>query len=327
MLTTTSMPYREIGPADRRLKVSGLCLGAMNFGTTTPAETGELILDRFVEAGGTFIDSANNYNQWAGTGDESERVLGGWIKSRDARDQVVIATKCGARLRSGDDDPNVIENWEGLGSDAINAAVRGSLERLGVDRIDLYYAHYDDRTAPLEGTVTALGKLAADGVVSLVGCSNYTAWRLERARRIAADHDLPAFTVAQNEYTYLWPTPLANRPEIAGLDLLDYVAEHDDLDLVAYSALLGGSYGHLERPLPANRGYAHASAYQRFQVLREVAAALDATPNQVVLAWMLRRTPTAIPLFGASSLGQLNEALDALDLTLDDETMDRLERG
>ena len=94
-----------------------------------------------------------------------------------------------------------------------------------------------------------------------------------------------------------------------------------------YSALLAGSYGHPERPLPADRGYAHPSAYQRFQVLREVAADRDATPNQVVLAWLLRRTPTAIPLFGASSLSQLDEALDALDLTLDDDAMQRLERG
>ncbi len=244
------MPQRTIGPKDRRMEVSALCLGAMNFGTTTPTETAEQILDRFVEAGGTFIDTANNYNQWAGSGNESEQVLGGWLRSRGVRDRVVIATKCGARMRTGD-DPNMIENWEGLGSDAINAAIGGSLERLGVDRIDLYYAHYDDRTAALPETVTALGKLAADGVVSLVGCSNYTAWRLERARRLAADHDLPAFTVSQSEYTYLWPTPLADRPEIAGLDLLDYVQQHDDLDLVAYSALLAGSYGHPERPLPA----------------------------------------------------------------------------
>lgn len=324
--TTKIIPERRIGPDDAQRSVSALCLGAMNFGTTTPRETAYQILDRFVEAGGTFIDTADNYNQWAGTGHESEQLLGDWLRANGIRDQLVLATKCGAKMIKGD-DPNVIANWEGLSGRAIEEAVRGSLDRLGVDRLDLYYAHYDDRTAPLDDTATTLGRLADRGVASLIGCSNYTAWRLERARRIADDHGLPRFTVIQSEYTYLWPTPLANRPEIAGLELLDYVTEHPEVTLVAYSPLLAGSYGHAERPLPADRGYAHPSAYQRLQTLREVAAELDATPNQVVLAWMLRQEPKPIPLFGASSLGQLEEVLDALDLTLDDEVVQRLDRG
>lgn len=324
--TTVTMPYRTIGPEDNQRTVSALCLGAMNFGTTTPAETAERILDRFVEAGGTFIDSADNYNQWAGNGVESEELLGRWLRSRGVRDRIVLASKCGAKMIKGS-DPNLIENWEGLGEQAVAAAVRGSLSRLGVDQIDLYYAHYDDRTVPLEETVPALAKLVADGVVSMIGCSNYQPWRLERARRIAQDHGAAGYAVIQSEFTYLWPTPVARRPEIAGLELLDYIGEHPDVTLVAYSPLLAGSYGHAERPLPADRGYAHPSAYQRLQVLREIAAELDATPNQMVLAWMLRQDPAPIPLFGASSVAQLDEALDALDLKLDDETVARLNHG
>ncbi len=312
-----------------RRQVSALCLGAMNFGTTTDPEIAEAILDRFVEAGGTFIDTANNYNQWARNGGESEELLGRWMRSRANRDQLTIATKCGAKMtRPG----KPTDNWEGLRRDAVNNAVKGSLSRLDIDHIDLYYAHIDDRSAPLEETVDAFGQLAADGVVDLIGCSNITSWRLERARRLAADQGVEMYSVIQQQYTYLWPSPVAAQRERSGrrlfsstgIEHLDYLNEHRDMTLVAYSPLLAGSYGHPERPFPAERGYAHPGAYARFEVLREVAHELGATPNQVVLAWMLHRDPVVIPLFGASSLAQLDEALGALQIKLDDEVMNRL---
>jgi aryl-alcohol dehydrogenase-like predicted oxidoreductase len=320
--------YRTIG---NRRSVSALCLGAMNLGSTTDPETAAAILDRFVAAGGTFIDTANNYNQWTGDGDESEKLLGSWMHSRGNRDQLVIATKCGARTTTpGNPDD---QNWEGLGATAIAAAVEGSLTRLGVDRIDLYYAHIDNRSTPLEETVAAFGRLAADGIVDLVGCSNTTSWRLERARRLAADQGVAQYSVIQQHHTYLWPTPLAQPPfqrlgtphfPHAGVEHFDYLNEHRDMTLVAYASLLGGSYARAERPLPVQRGFAHPSAYARFEVLRQVAQKLGATPNQVVLAWMLHQDPIVIPLFGASSLGQLDEALDAVEIRLDAELMDRL---
>ncbi len=244
---------------------------------------------------------------------------------------MVIATKCGARTtRPGDTND---ANWEGLGTTAIDAAVKASLARLGVDRIDLYYAHIDDRSAPLEETVGAFGRLVADGIVDLVGCSNITSWRLERARRLAVDQGVAPYSVLQQRHTYLWPKPLRQggiqrlgSPHFrhVGIEHLDYLHEHRDVTLVAYAALLGGSYGRPERPFPADLGYAHPAAYMRFEVLREVAQELGATPSQVVLAWMLHQDPVVIPLFGASSLGQLDEALDAVEITLDAELMDRL---
>lgn len=323
------MLHRTIGG---RRSVSALCLGAMNFGSRTDPETSVAILDRFVAAGGTFIDTSNNYNQFVGAGGESEKLLGGWMRSRGNRDQLVVATKCGARMtRPG----SPTENWEGLGADAIDCAVKGSLSRLGTDRIDLYYAHVDDRSTPLAETVGALGRLVTDGVVDLVGCSNISSWRLERARRLAADQGVAGYSAVQQHFTYLWPSPLAQGVERsgntlvqhAGTEHIDYLTEHRDVTLVAYSPLLGGSYGHPDRPFPADRGYAHPTAYMRFEVLRQVARELGATPNQVVLAWMLRHDPVVIPLFGASSLGQLDEALDAVDITLDDEQLDRLDNA
>ncbi len=170
-------------------------------------ETATAILDRFVAAGGTFIDTANNYNQVFGDGGESEELLGDWMRARGNRDQLVIATKCGAwtTVPGNPDD----ENWEGLGAAAIESAVKGSLTRLGIDRIDLYYAHIDDRSTPQEETVGAFGRLAAEGLVDLVGCSNTTSWRLERARRLAAEQGVAQYSVLQQRHTYLWPKPLA----------------------------------------------------------------------------------------------------------------------
>jgi aryl-alcohol dehydrogenase-like predicted oxidoreductase len=298
-----------------------LCLGAAHFGTDTDEKTSVAILDRFVEAGGTFIDTADNYNQWNGVGGESETVLGSWLAARGNRDQIVLATKGGARTT----DPNDPEKFEGLAARTIRRAAEGSLRRLGTDRIDLYYAHYDDRRPPLEETIGALGKLASDGLIGLVGCSNYATWRLERARNIAAAQGVAGYCAIQQEYTYVWPRPIAGHTSIGTPELLDYVAENPDVTLLAYSPLLTGAYGHPERALPANRGYAHASAYARYQVLREVAGDLGATPNQVALAWLLRQH--VIPIFGTSSLTQLDEALEALAVTLDDDTMRRLDEG
>ncbi|WP_152360337.1 aldo/keto reductase [Microlunatus speluncae] len=325
------MQYRTIGNGRT---VSALCLGAMNFGTVTDPEIAIKILDRFVAAGGTFIDTSNNYSQWHGLGGESEELLGGWMRDRGNRDDLVIATKCGARTTVPGGDP--IENWEGLGTEAVSSAVKGSLARLGVDRIDLYYAHIDNRATPLEETVEAFGRLAADGVVDLIGCSNTAAWRLERARQLAADRGLAQYSVIEQHHTYLWPSPLVQgraqrlgSPNYthAGVEHFDYLREHRDLTLVAYSPLLAGSYGRPERPFPAERGYAHPSAYVRFEVLRQIAQELGATPNQVALAWQLQHDPVIIPLFGASSLGQLDEALEAVELRLDEEQLERLDNA
>lgn len=324
----------QLRKLSNRRTVSALCLGAMNFGASTDPETSTAILDRFVEAGGTFIDTANNYGQWHGVPGASEELLGGWMRDRGNRDQLIIATKCGARTTVPGGDP--IENWEGLGAESIDSAVKGSLERLGVDQIDLYYAHIDNRATPLEETVETFGRLAAEGAVDLIGCSNTATWRLERARQLAADRGLAQYSVIEQQYTYLWPSPLAQgrfqrlgTPNYthAGVEHFDYLREHRDLTLVGYSPLLAGTYGHPERPFPAERGYAHPTALVRFEALRQVAQELGATPNQVVLAWMLHQDPVIIPLFGASSVEQLDEALEAVDLSLDADVIERLDNA
>jgi aryl-alcohol dehydrogenase-like predicted oxidoreductase len=315
-----------------RRPVSALCLGAMNFGTSTPAETALAILDRFVEAGGTFIDTSNNYNQWVGHGGESEELLGQWMRSRGNRDSLVIATKCGARTTVPGDPGDA--HWEGLSASAVSSAVKGSLSRLGVDRIDLYYAHIDDRSTPLDETVAAFGQLATDGVVDLVGCSNTATWRLDRARQRAVAQGVTPYSVIQQHSSYLWPNPPALQGVLrhgtphfqhAGIEHWDYLSENPDVTMVAYQSLLGGSYVRPDRPFWPQRGYAHPTAYARFEALRQVAQDLNATPNQVVLAWLMHHG--VVPLIGASSIAQLDEALAAVDLQLDADLMTQLDNA
>jgi aryl-alcohol dehydrogenase-like predicted oxidoreductase len=311
---------------------TGLCLGAMNFGTSTPAGTATAILDRFVEAGGTFIDTSNNYNQWVGHGGESEELLGQWMRSRGNRDDLVIATKCGARTTVPGDPGDA--HWEGLSAEVVSGAAKGSLERLGVERIDLYYAHIDDRSTPLEETVGAFGQLVADGVVDLVGCSNTATWRLERARQTAAAQGVAQYSVIQQHSTYLWPNPPAlqgllrrGTPHFqhAGIEHFDYLAEHPDVTLVAYQPLLTGSYARPDRPFSVQRGYAHPTAYMRFEAIRQAAGELGATVNQVVLAWLMHHG--VVPLVGLSSIAQLDEALAAVELELDAELVAQLDKA
>jgi aryl-alcohol dehydrogenase-like predicted oxidoreductase len=318
------MDRRTINSTSHDLQVSPLCLGTMLFGTAVEEDVAFAILDRFVEAGGNFLDTANTYAFWFDdrTGAESETLLGRWMASRGAADEVVLATKVGAL-------PDPIgapwpEAAEGLSTDVINRQLRASLRRLSREHIDIYYAHIEDRTTPVEQTVTAFGDLVKDGLVRVLGCSNHTAWRIERARATARAQSVAGYTCVQQRFTYLRPRPGADfgvNPH-ASEDLLDYLRSEPDLTLLGYSPLLSGAYTRDDRPIPPE--YEHPGSRTRLATLRAVAAELGATANQVVLAWMLAGDPPVLPVLGVSSVAQLDECLDALALNLDDELMRQL---
>lgn len=325
------MEYRNI----HGLEVSQLCLGAMMFGTTVDEQTSFEILDRFVEAGGTFLDTANCYQFWAGDGQghESEELLGRWLRSRGlasgaGRERVVVATKVGARPITGPGRGDFPENREGLSAEIIREQIEVSLRRLGLDHVDLYYSHHEDRSVPMEETVGAFGEIVQAGKARSLGVSNEPAWRVERARRIASQTGVPSYTFVQQRHTFLQPKPGFHDEfmPILGEELLDYVRSEPELTLVAYSSLLGGAYsGRSDRPIPPP--YAHAASAGRLAVLEQVATELGATPNQVVLAWMLAGSPSVLPLTSASSVSQLNESLGALDLKLSEEQLARLDQS
>ena len=320
------MRYTTIGsdPSSAR-KVSVLSLGAMRFGTMTDEATSFAILDRYVAAGGNFIDTSNNYLYFVnGTqGGESEALLGRWRASRGIGDEVVIATKVGARPIA---PATGLDAREGLSRAAIREASERSRERLGVPRIDLYYAHVPDQTGvPLDEQVAAFGELVSDGTVGLLGLSNHWAWQVERARSLAAAAGTARADVLQYHHTYLrMRTDIPDRRfspdgEIGVSDgsILSYLRAEPGMALVAYSPLLNGAYTRPDKEL--DRGYDHPGTRPRLKALDQVVAETGATANQVVLAWLIGGELPVVPLVGASSTGQLDESLAAVDLQLSAE--------
>ncbi|MGN9792237.1 aldo/keto reductase [Streptomyces sp. OZ13] len=325
------MKYRTIGTErSTGRRVSVLALGAMLFGTLTDDQTSFAVLDRYVEAGGNFIDTSDNYAFWVGgdVGGQSEALLGRWRRSRGIGDEVVIATKLGAApLAPG---TGYVDNAEGLSAKAVREAAERSRERLGVDRLDLLYAHIEDRTVPLAETVEAFGALVADGTVGLLGASNHAIWRVERARALAAAAGVPGYEVLQYQHSHLrprldMPSDLFADGSLghAGAELLSYLRAEPGLTLVAYSPLLAGAYSREDKPLPPD--YDHPGTPARLTVLREVAKETGASVNQVVLAWQIGGPLPVIPLAGASSVAQLEENLAAVDLDLTEDQRARLD--
>ncbi|WP_031481156.1 aldo/keto reductase [Streptomyces bicolor] len=325
------MKYRTIGttPNNRR-EVSVLALGAMLFGSQTDEETSFAVLDRYVEAGGNFIDTSDNYAFWTdgGQGGQSEELLGRWRRSRGVGDEIVIATKLGARpLAPG---TGYVDNAEGLSAKVIRESAERSRDRLGVAKLDLLYAHIEDHRVPLRETVEGFAELVAEGTVGLLGVSNHAIWRVERARALAAAAGLAGYEVLQYAHSHL--RPRFDVPDgglfpdgslgHAGPELLSYLRAESGLTLVAYSPLLKGAYTHPDR-LPAD--FDHPGTPARLNVLREVAKETGATLNQVVLAWQIGAELPIVPLVGASSVAQLEESLAAVDLELTPEQRARLD--
>ncbi|MEV4348640.1 aldo/keto reductase [Actinoplanes sp. NPDC049596] len=297
-----------------------IVLGAMLFGTRIGEAESFALLDRFVELGGRWIDTANNYAFWehpSGLGGQSERVIGRWLAARPGmREHVLISTKVGAEPT---DPARGLEAMEGLSAPTIRSAVTGSLQRLGVDHIDLYWAHVEDRSVPLEETTGAFGALVTEGLARRVGASNTPAWRVEQGRATAG------WSALQLRHSYVQPRPGAALESWAHRQVfpetLDYVRSCG-LDLWAYSPLINGGYGRADRPL--EEAYDHPGTTRRLTALTEVAQDLDATLNQVVLAWLLNGDPAIWPIVGASTPARLDEVMAAPTLKLDPDLHQRL---
>ncbi len=303
-----------------------LVLGAMYFGTRTGEPTSVEILDRFVDAGGTMIDTSDNYSFWSdpsGFGGQSEALIGRWLAARPGmRERVYLSTKVGAQPLVPGGYP---DHLEGLSAATIKDAVQRSLRQLGTDHLDLYWAHVEDRSVPVEETMDAFGSLVADGVVGRVGCSNWPTWRVEQSRHAAGGW--PGFTILQLMHSYLQPrpsAPVAYQSQRFGWvtdETLDYAAAHG-LDVWVYSPLLKGGYVHSDR---LGEAYDHVGNARRLAVLDEVAAERGATRNQVVLAWLVGGEAAITPMVGCSSVAQLDEALAGVRLTLNADQRARLD--
>lgn len=302
-----------------------IVLGTMDHGTRVDEPTAYRLLDRFVEAGGYWLDTANCYSFWndpSGLGGASERVLGSWLRENPGvRSRVGLATK----VRQ---NPLVAHSWpdsaEGLSADAIRAGLAGSLDRLGVEHVDLLWAHAEDRSVSLAETVAAFGEAVAEGRAARIGAANHASWRVEQARSLAREHGVTQWSALQLRHSLVQPRPGTTVPEaghkLLGADDLDF-AQSERLMLWCYTPLMMGGYTRDDRPFSA--GYAHPGTDRVRQVLGQTARELGATPNQVVLAWLMAQGIS--PLVGASRVEQIDEAMGARSMTLSDEQMARFE--
>lgn len=311
----------------RNTPASPLVLGAMSFGTLVDEDTSFALLDRFVERGGTWIDTADCYSFWAsesGHGGASEEVIGRWLAARPgARQQVRISTKVGAEPLWPGSWP---EHRTGLSPRAIGAAVEGILDRLGVGRIDLLWLHQEDRAVAIEDTVDALAALTSAGTVNRVGASNHPAWRIERARAHAKSIGSVPIDAFQLNSTYLRTRPGTLPPGVAhpfGVlsDEQRDFARDNGIEVWAYTPLLSGAYDNQAKPVP--EVYDHPGTTRRLAVLEEIAAARGVGRGQIVLAWQLARGIR--PIVGGSRVEQLDAAMDAASISLTAQEFDRLD--
>jgi aryl-alcohol dehydrogenase-like predicted oxidoreductase len=311
------MDKRRIGRSD--LTVAPFCLGGNVFGWTADETTSFAILDRFVERGFDFIDTADVYSRWVPghVGGESEAVIGRWLSARPgARDRIVLATKVGMDLG---------EAGKGLSARHIERACEASLRRLQTDRIDLYQSHVDDAEVPLEETLRAHERLIAAGKVRAIGASNYSAARLTEALTVSAASGLHRYECLQPDYS------LAERGYEAELEPL---CRAEQIGVIGYFSLAAGFLTGKYRSAQDAAGRAREVRVAKYlnprglallDVLDSVAAAQGASPAQVALAWIIARPGITAPIASATTVAQLDELLGAASLTLTDDAVARLD--
>ena len=318
-----TVPLRRVGSTE--LKITPLVLGGNVFGWTADKAASFAVLDAFVDGGGVMIDTADVYSAWVPghRGGESESVIGEWLKASGKRDRVLLATKVG--MLPGDGGAKLAPARIAAACDASLQRVESAVELLGVDRIDLYYAHQDDDATPQEDYLAAFGTLVAAGKVAVVGASNFHAARLKSANELARAAGLPRFDVLQPEYN------LVSRRKFEG-ELQDYCVEWNVGALPYYglaSGFLTGKYrsdadlgksvrGGRMTELLAGKGPAVLAA------MDQVAAETGATLAQIALAWLIAQPGVTAPIASATSVEQLRELLPAMTLALDPVQLTRI---
>lgn len=304
-----------------------MALGTMYFGTTVDERTAFSILDRYAELGGAFIDTSNNYSFWTsetGYGGQSEALLGRWLASNPGV-RPRLSTKVGAQPTRVGGFP---DHLEGLREDVVRAAMVKSLERLGVDSVDLYWAHVEDPNVPVEDLVATFGGLVRDGLTARWGVSNHPSWLLERIRATAerAGHAQPV--AYQERYSYLQPAggmDVEGQPIPLGMlspDGLDFLRRNPSFEGWVYTATLQGRYDRTDRPLEPE--YRHPGTERRLAALTRVATARGLQPGQVVLAWLASGNPALTPIVGVSTVEQLEQAVEGASTVLTQEELTTL---
>jgi aryl-alcohol dehydrogenase-like predicted oxidoreductase len=309
------MQSRPLGQS--AIAVAPLAFGGNVFGWTADEKTSFALLDAFIDGGFDLVDTADVYSAWmpGNEGGESEAIIGRWLRRSGKRDRVVIATK--------------VAKWSkhpGLAPANIRAAAEESLQRLGVERIDLYFSHEDDPKVPIADTLGAYARLIEEGKVAAIGASNFSAARFAESLDISERENLPRYEVLQPEYN------LVSR---AGYEAeLEPLVRARDVGVICYYALASGFLTGKYRSAADLGKSARGQGVQRFldarglgvlAALDEVAARLSVRPAQVALAWLMARPGITAPIASATSVAQLEELMGAARIELsvtDIETLD-----
>jgi aryl-alcohol dehydrogenase-like predicted oxidoreductase len=308
----------------RRLGGSGiemppLMFGGNVFGWTIDEATSFRLLDALIAAGFNAIDTADVYSVWVRghQGGESETVIGNWLKRRGRRDDVIIATKLGSQMGSGE---------KGLSRAWIMKEVDASLKRLQTDTIDLYQAHRDDPDTPQEETAQAFADLVKQGKVRAIGASNFTAARLKSALDISRKLGLPRYESLQPHYNLVerraYEAELEPLCQAEGLGVINYYA--------LAAGFLTGKYRSAADLAKSPRGggvksYLNERGFRVLKALDDTATRHNATPAQVALAWLIARPSVTAPIASATSLDQLRDILKAVELRLDVQDIEALD--
>lgn len=303
----------RLGSTD--LVVHPLCLGGNVFGWTADEASSFEVLDAYAAAGGNFIDTADAYSHWVpgNKGGESETIIGNWMAARGNRDSMIIATKV-----------SHLPDLTGLAPATIKQGLDDSLRRLQTDRVDLYYAHYDDPETPQAETLGAFDSAIKEGKVRYIGASNFTAERLQSALDTSASHGLAPYSVLQNHYN------LVNRGEYEGA-LRDVLASNGLVSLPYYSLASGfltgkyreGAVVEGARAKGAGR-YLDDRGLAILATLDRVAAAHDVSVTAVSLAWLAAQPTVATPIASARVVDQLPDLLQMAGLELSQSELDEL---
>jgi aryl-alcohol dehydrogenase-like predicted oxidoreductase len=303
------MQMRPLGRSG--LSIPPIIFGGNVFGWTVDQAASFKLLDGMVAGGLNAIDSADVYSAWVPghTGGESERVIGAWLKQRGRRDDVVIMTKCGIEMPG---------KGKGLGAAYIAKACDDSLQRLGIDTIDFYWAHRDDEVTPPEETLGAFDKLIKAGKVKAIGASNFSAPRLKASLDCSEQHGLPRYEALQPHYNLM--------ERAIETDLVPLCVEHR-VAITPYYALaagfLTGKYRTEADLSKSPRGSRTVTKYMTpkgmavLDALQAVAEAKHITMGQAALAWMMAKPGITAPIASATTPAQLAELVTAAGVTLD----------
>ncbi|GGS70209.1 NADP-dependent aryl-alcohol dehydrogenase [Planobispora rosea] len=300
------------------LNLFPLCLGGNVFGWTADRDASFAVLDAYVEAGGNFIDTADVYSRWVPghVGGESETIVGEWLAARRNRDRIVLATKVG-----------MLDSRPGLSAANIRAALEDSLRRLGTDYIDLYWAHIDDEEIPLEETLGTFDELIREGKIRNIGASNYEADRLAEALAVSEREGLARYGVVQQHYNLVerdYEGALREVVDGAGLTSTPYFG-------LARGFLTGkyrpGADVDSPRAAKASEYLATERGPRVLDALEKVAAAHDAVPATIALAWLAAQPTVAAPIASARNVEQLRPLLAVAEVELTEDELTLLDEA